>query len=323
MKKALTILLLMVLTFSLAFTFGGCSNTQTKIAILQFGEFDALVDAHKGFIQALEDNGYVDGKNLKVTYQNANADMSQCQTIANTYSSMNLDLVLAIATPAALATQAKITDIPVLFTAVTAPASKETGLVASNANPGKNITGTSDLNPVEKQIKLLKLLVPNAKTVGFLFSDSESNSRIQVDLAKAVCEKLGLSTVEATVSSPNDIVSVINTRLADKVDALFIPTDNMISNAMSTVSTAANDIPIIVGESGMISDGGLATLSIKYFDLGYKTGLMAVRILKGENPANMAVEFADKYELVINNELAKKLNVTIPENLEELLANMK
>ncbi|MBQ1175929.1 MAG: ABC transporter substrate-binding protein, partial [Treponema sp.] len=180
-----------------------------------------------------------------------------------------------------------------------------------------NVTGTSDLTPCEAQMNLLKKLCPDAKTVGMLFCSSEQNSFFQVSLAKAACEKLGLKTIEGSVSNSNEIAQVVQS-LCGKCDVIYSPTDNMIAAGMTTVAQVANEnkIPTIVGEEGMVQSGGLATYGINYYELGKQTAKMAVEILKGEKtPAEMPVQYLSKCDLSVNEETAKILGITIPADL--------
>ena len=181
------------------------------------------------------------------------------------------------------------------------------------------MSGTSDLTPVKQQIELLTQLVPEAKTIAILYSSSESNSKIQVEMAKEAAEELGLEVVEATVSNTNDIEQIVQS-LVGKVDAIYAPTDNTIASGMPTVAMVANPngIPIICGEEGMVSKGGLATYGIDYYKLGYLTGEQAVRIIRDKaSTATMPIEYlpADEYALTINEEVANQLGIEIPKEL--------
>lgn len=286
-----------------------------KIGVVQLVEHPALDAAYKGFVDGLKEAGYVDGQNIKLDYQNAQNEQANCQTIANKFVNDKSDLILAIATPAAQAVANATKDIPVLVTAVTDPAASK--LVASNTAPGGNVTGTSDLTPVEQQIKLLKQILPNAKKIALLYCSSESNSKIQADLARKAAASVGLETVDATVSNSNEIQQVTQS-VVSKVDAIYAPTDNMIASGMSTVAmvTQKAKLPVIVGESGMLSKGGLATYGINYYDLGKMTAAQAVKILKdGTKPAAMPIEYSKQVDLTLNKDVAAKIGVTFPQEL--------
>lgn len=293
------------------------SSEQIDIGIIQYMEHVALDQAREGFVDALSDNGYVDGENIKIDYQNAQGDQSNLSTISDRFVSNKVDLVLAIATPAAQAIAGKTTEIPILATAIT---DFETArLVKSNDAPGGNVTGTTDMNPVKQQIDLLVKLVPEAKTVGVLYTSSEDNSILQAALAKEAVEDLGLNYVEVTVTNSNDVQQATQS-IVSQCDVIYIPTDNVFASAMPVVYgvTSQSKIPIICGEAGMVKSGGLATLGINYYDLGYQTGLMAIKILKGEaEPATMPIESATEFDFAINGAVAKELGIEIPEDLKE------
>ena len=209
------------------------------------------------------------------------------------------DLILAIATPAAQAVLGATQDIPVVGTAITDFAAS--GLVDSNDAPGGNLTGTSDMNPVEDQIALLQQLIPDAGTVGLLFCTAESNSEIQIEMAEEALDAAGIGHERFTVSSSNEIQSVVET-MVGQVDVIYAPTDNTIAAAMAQVSSIADEagVPTIVGCDTMVQDGGTASYSINYIDLGRKAGEMAVRILsEGADPAEMPVEFLDASECTL------------------------
>jgi putative tryptophan/tyrosine transport system substrate-binding protein len=287
-----------------------------KVGVVQLVEHVALDASYKGFVDGLAEAGYVDGKNISIDYQNAQGEQANCVTIAQKLVNDKDDLILAIATPAAQAVANLTKDIPILVTAVTDPESAK--LVKSNAKPDTNVSGTSDLTPVDAQITLLKKIIPTAKTIGLVYCSSEQNSIFQITIAKASCEKNGLKYVEATVSNSNEIQQVVQS-LVGKVDALYIPTDNMLAAGMATVAMVANPskLPVICGEEGMVKAGGLATYGINYYQLGKQTALQAVAILKdGKKPADMPIEYLSNCDLTVNQETAKAIGVTIPADLK-------
>ncbi|MGI5173447.1 ABC transporter substrate-binding protein [Treponema sp. OMZ 840] len=298
----------------------GCTKAEPKkksfkIGILQLVEHDALDASYKGFVDSLAEAGYVDGTNISIDYQNAQGEQANCQTIAQKFVNDRCDLILAIATPAAQAA-ANLTDtIPILVTAVTDPESAK--LVKSNAMPGTNVSGTSDLTPVEAQIKLLKKIVPGAKKIALLYNSSEQNSAFQVAIAKKACGEIGLSYVDATVSNSNEIQQVVQ-NLVGKVDAIYVPTDNMIAAGITTVGMIAREakLPVICGEEGPVMKGGLATYGINYYELGKLTGKQAVLILRdGKKPAEMPIEYVQSFDLTVNKDMAEAIGITIPSDL--------
>ncbi len=323
MKKLTSLLLCVLLISMLALT--GCgesSDTNTdaanlKIGIMQFGEFTALTNASQGFIDGLAEAGYVDGENITIHQLSAAAEAANCPSIADTLINEGSDLILAVATPCASAIKEKTSDIPVLFTAVTDPAGS--GLIESNEAPGANMTGTSDMNPVEQQIALAKQLLPDAQKAAIFYCSSESNSKIQADLAAAAIEEQGMTSVVKTISAIDEAKSAIES-LKGQVDFIYIPTDNTLADGMTTVSAAANEcgIPTIVGESGMVGNGAFATYGINYYELGKATAAMAVKVLNGEDTATMPVEYQtseDILEVAINTETAEKLGITVSEDI--------
>lgn len=311
----------MALAAAGALALAGCSNgggdstggadgdgaATYRIGINQLVQHPALDAATEGFQQALADAG------LDVNYelQNANGEQATAVTIAQSFASQDLDLVLAVATPAAQAVAQAITDTPVLFTAVTDAVSAE--LVDSNEAPGGNVTGTSDAAPIGDQLDLLKELVPDAKKVGIVYASGEVNSQVQVDAAEEAAPERGLEIVTKSVTTANDIQQAAEA-LGD-VDAIYVPTDNMVVSGISSLIQVAEakQIPVIGAESGTVEGGAVATLGIDYFKLGYQTGEMALKILlDGADPATMPVEVSKEFSYVVNPAAAERMGVTIP-----------
>ncbi len=292
------------------------SGETKKIGVIQLTEHPALDASYQGFIDALADLGYVDGQNIAVDFNNAGGETANCTTIADKLVNNESDLILAIATPAAQAVASKTSVIPIVGTAITDFA--VAGLADSNEAPGGNVSGSSDLNPVAEQMSLLTQLLPDAKTVGILYCSSEDNSRLQADMAKAECEKLGLTWEEFTVSDSSTIQAVTESMIG-KVDVVYIPTDNLLAEGMSTVSmvTNANNLPCIVGEEGMVQNGGLATYGLSYYNLGRLAGEMAAKVLEGAQISEQPVAYlaASDCTLCINTTAAAELGITIPEEL--------
>ena len=284
-------------------------GTTYRIGLLQYVQHDALDKCRDGFIAALEDSGI----SYELDDQNAAGDTPTCTTIAQKFVNDGDDLIFAIATPAAQACAAETEDIPIVLTAVTDPAAS--GLVETNEQPGGNVTGSSDLTPVADQIGLLKQIFPDAQTVGILYCSAESNSEIQAQMAREACEAAGMTAVDYTVATSNDIQTVVESMVGN-VDVIYTPTDNVIAAGMPTVAMIANanGLPTIVGEEGMCTAGGLATYTIDYEELGRIAGEMAVEILtEGASPADMPIEYypSDKLRLVVNEDTAAELGVDV------------
>jgi len=293
---------------------GSTEQKQVKIGIVQIVEHPALDSARQGFLETLKKNGYEEGKNLTVDYQNAQGDQSILQSITQKFSSAKLDLVLAIATPSAQAMASASKDIPILITAVTDPV--EAKLVNSMDKPGKNVSGTTDMNPIKEQFELMKALVPNVKKVGVIYNAGEVNSQVQVTIAKNVATKLGLEVVEATVTTSADVLQASQS-LIGKVDTIYVPTDNMVVSAAQSVVQVSqkNKIPIISGESSVVDKGALATIGINYKKLGEQTGEMALRVFKGEKPQDMPIEAQKEFDTVLNQSAIDLLGITVPEDI--------
>lgn len=319
MKKVYKAFLVMCIGLVVVGCGSSSENTDevAHVGVIQYAEHPALDKTYEGFLAGLKDEGYEEGKNLKIDYKNAQGDASNPETIANKLVNDGNDLIFAIATQAAQAVAQKTSEIPIVISAVTNP--EGSGLVKSNEKPGGNVTGTSDLTPVKEQIDLLKQLLPEAKKIAIMYTNAEDNSRFQANIAKEAAEAVGLEWVEANVSDLSQIQQVTQS-LVGKVDAIYIPTDNMLAEGMSTVTMVANEnkLPCIVGERGMVENGGLATYGINYYNLGYLSGVQAAKILRGEaKPADMPIEYLDasKCELAINKKVAEQLGITIPQEL--------
>ncbi len=282
-------------------------GTSYKIGVIQLVQHSALDASNAGFVKALEDAGI----QYEIDQQNAGGDQASAQTISQKLVDDKNDLIFAIATPAAQAAASATEEIPIVITAVTDP--EKSGLVASNAEPGGNVTGSSDLTPVKEQIDLLKKLVPNAKKIGVLYSSAEANSKIQANMAVEAGKAVGLEVEEFTFSNTNEIQTVVESMMG-KVDAIYTPTDNGVAVGMETITMIAtsNGVPLVCGEDTLLEKGALATYGINYYELGYLAGQQAVKILtEGADPAKMPIEYLpmEKCELKINEEVAKELGI--------------
>lgn len=314
-RKLFIVLLVLIGGAALA----GCNNDDViNIGILQYLEHNALTAARNGFIDGLEEAGFVDGENIKINLLNPETDAATMAIQAKELVRKS-DLILAIATPAASAvvTEAKERgkSTPILFTAVTDPVSAK--LIASNENPGGNVTGTNDMNPIKEQISLVKELVPSATKLGILYTASETNSELQANVAKSEAEKLGLEVTVRTIQTVNDLQQVAN-QLASSVDALYIPTDNPIAGAMGIIKEVSlqKKIPVIVGEPNLVELGGSLTYGVDYYKLGKDTAQMAIKILRDKiSPKDIPSTGMSQYELVINKKLLESLEITIPAEL--------
>ncbi|WP_138203112.1 ABC transporter substrate-binding protein [Haloimpatiens lingqiaonensis] len=325
-KKKLSCL--MAFLVSLSFL-GGCKNigaSQSQktlkdkkiinIGISQFVEHPALESARKGFMDALKSKGYEENKNIKVDFQNAQGDMATTQTIAQNFASKNEDLIFAIATPCAQSAFNVIKEKPILITAVTDPV--QSGLVKSLEVPSTNVTGTSDSVSIDKQLQLIKDIIPRAKTIGVVYNTSEKNSELQVKDIKKAAEKFGFNIKTSGVTNVNEVAQSLNS-IVGKIDVLYVPTDNTIVSSMPLVVNECykRNIPIIGAESAHVKAGAVAANGIDYYKLGFQTGIMAVDIINGKNVEEMSIQTSKDTSTVINKDACEKLNISIPKELEE------
>ena len=291
------------------------SAADLKVGIIQLAEHTALDAAREGFVETMLVKGFKE-ENLMV--QNAQGEQSNCGTIVTKFVNDEVDLILAIATPAAQAAAQATKEIPILVTAVTDP--QVAGLVDSNEAPGRNVSGTSDMNPIDKQIDLMFKFVPEAKTIGLVYCSSEDNSILQAEEAAKAIEAKGAKTEVYTAADTSEIQAVLQSAVG-KVDAIYIPTDNLFASNMATVAlvTNPNKIPVFCGESGMVKDGGLATYGLSYKSIGVQTANQAIDILlNGADITTMPVGYSpvEDLELTINEEVAKEIGIEIPKDLE-------
>ena len=313
MKNKLLILTVLFILLTSIFTVSAFAQDKIQIGISQFVEHPALDAAREGFIEGLAEEGFTE-EEVEFIEQNAQADFATAQSIAQKFRTQGLDMILAIATPNAQASANIIKDTPVMFTAVTDPVAA--GIVDSMETPGANITGTTDMNPVGEQLELIKEFIPDVSDVGILYNPGEVNSVVQVDIAKAKAEEMGIELHEATVSNSSE-VSLAASSLVDDVDAIYVPTDNIIVSALPSVLniTNSNNIPVFASENGQVEQGAIATLGIDYKLLGIQTGKMAARVLNGEETASMSVESSDQLKLYLNKTAAEDIGLEIPQSV--------
>ncbi|HEL1981169.1 ABC transporter substrate-binding protein [Streptococcus suis] len=283
------------------------SSDVVKVGVLQYMEHESLTAAREGFVAELEANGYKEDEKLVLDYQNAQGDQANLQTISEQLIDGN-DIVLAIATPSAQSLATVSTETPIVFTAVTDPLSAD--LVESIEKPGGLLTGTSDQAPIDKQVELLGQAVPDAKTVGILYTTSERNSEVQVEQAKELLEKAGYKVVVKGITSSNEVQDATTSLMKD-VDALFIPTDNTVASTMTMIGelSVEHKVPVIGGSTDMVDEGGLLTYGTNYEALGRQTAKMAIKIIEGANVSETAVEYPETVSLHVNEEMAQKLGI--------------
>lgn len=289
----------------------GASGKTYKIGICQLVQHNALDAATQGFEDALTKEF---GDNVKIDLQNAQGDSTTCATIVNGFVSNNYDLIMANATPALQAAVSATSTIPILGTSVT---DYGTALSMDNfsGTTGLNVSGTSDLAPLDQQEAMIKELVPNVKKVAIVYCSAEANSEFQAQKIEGYLKDDGIAYQEYTFADSNDIQSVVQSAVSD-CDVMYIPTDNTAASNMTLVKniTEPAKIPVICGEENMCKAGGLATLSISYYDLGYQTGKMAIDILEnGTDPSTMAIQYASATTKEYNADYAKAIGFTMPD----------
>ncbi len=309
-----------LLPFLMLFFITGCGqqDSKIKIGVIQIVEHESLDSARNGFIDELKNLGYEDGKNVEFDVQIAGGDLSNCASIAEKFVSDKKDLILAISTPCAQAAANATKDIPILATAITN--FEGTGMIESIENPGTNVTGTSDLAPIDKIIELITKLKPEAKKIGILYSTTDPSPQYQAELAEKYVKKLGLEPQMATVSQTHEIQQITE-KLAKEVDALYTPIDKITFSAMPQISEILlkNGKFVVSAEDTMISKGAIGTYGVNYYELGKLTAQQAEKILKGEStPKDMPVQYLKDTKLSLNQEIIQKLGIKVSQDLEEL-----
>lgn len=316
-KKVLAILICAVMALALA----SCGGTETddgtsadtyNVGIVQLVQHDALDAATQGFKDALKDKL---GDQVTFDEQNASGDIPTCSIISNQFVSSNVDLIMANATPALQSAQSATNEIPVLGTSVT-DYGTALGIDDFGGVTGTNISGTSDLAPLDEQAAMLQELFPDAKKVGILYCSAEPNSKYQYEVVNGYLEDMGYTVKEYTFSDSNDVQAVTN-MAASECDVIYVPTDNTVASNSEIIKNVCvpAGVPIVAGEEGICAGCGVATLSISYYDLGYATGEMAYEILvNGADPATMEIEYAPKFTKKYNAEICDILGITIPDD---------
>ena len=313
MKKAFALVLAVCMVFALCACGASSAKAEEEsytVGVCQLVQHPALDAATEGFQAALKDKL---GDKVKVDVQNASGDSPTCSVIVNQFVSDQVDLIMANATPALLAAQSATGDIPILGTSITDYASA-LGIEDWNGATGINISGTSDLAPLDGQAQMIKELFPDAERVGVLYCSAEPNSKYQADTIDQILADLGYTVTEYTFADSNDVASVTATAVGEN-DVLYIPTDNTAASCTEAINNVAlpAGVPIVCGEENLCKGCGLATLSINYYDLGYATGEMAYEVLaNGADVATMQIQFAPKFTKEFNAANAEALGISVP-----------
>lgn len=317
MKKKIMAVLLAATMLTTLGACGASDDSTYKVGICQLVQHDALDAATQGFKDALIEE--LGEENVKFDEQNAQGDSNTCATIINGFTNSGVDLILANATPALQAAAAGTDTIPILGTSIT-----EYGVALDIDNfdgtVGKNISGTSDLAPLDGQADMIKELFPDKKSVGLLYCSAEANSQYQVDTVQTYLEKLGYTCKQYAFSDSNDL-SAVATTAVDESEVIYVPTDNTVANNTELLNNIAMEkkVPVVAGEEGICKGCGVATLSISYYDLGTATGKMAAKILKGESKIEeMPIEYAPNFVKKYNKSICEQIGVEIPEGYEAI-----
>jgi len=290
------------------------SDKKLQIGIVQIVEHPSLNTIRESFVQELDKQGFKDGEKVVIDYQNAQGDQTNLKTICQKFVNNKYDLIIAIATPSAQAAVGETKDIPIVFSACTDPVGS--GLVSNLEKPGQNVTGTSDAVSAQKIMELAQRITPDIKTVGALYTSSETNSVSVVNDLKDYAAKNGLTVIEATVTNSSEVQQAVSS-LVGKVDAVFSPIDNTVASAMPLVAQVANKAkkPVYVGADSMVKDGGLATFGINYTILGQETAQMAVEILNGKKAGEISVKTMTDMDIYVNKDTAAAIGITIPDDV--------
>ncbi len=312
MKKLIALFLVLTMMFAAVACAGETNDKKVyHIGICQLIQHEALDLATQGFQDALKEKL---GDNVVFDFQNASGEATNCTTITSKFVSDKVDLIMANATDALVAAASATDTIPVVATSITDYA---TALSISdwNGKTGYNVTGTADLAPLSGQAEMIQELFPDVKTVALLYCSNEKNSKYQIDVITKELTKLGIGAKEYTFTDTNDLSAVVEQIVSDKNKVVYIPTDNTAANNTEAINNILEPakIPVVAGEEGICKGCGVATLSISYYDIGYKAGEMAYEILvNGANPAEMEIEYAKDLTKMYLASRANKLGITIP-----------
>ncbi|PDV87989.1 ABC transporter permease [Rhizobium sp. H4] len=284
------------------------------VAVTAIVEHPALDAARKGVLDVLTAAGYKEGENLKFVFESAQGNPATAAQIARQFAGDEPNVIVPISTPSAQAVVSSTRDIPVVFTAVSDPLGAQ--LVKNMDKPGGNVTGLSDMSPVGEHLALIKEILPDVKTIGYLYNSGEANSVSLLAVLKAEAEKAGLKVVESAATKSAEVQGAARA-LVGRADAIYIPTDNTIISALEGAVAVAEEskLPLFTADTDSVSRGSIAALGFNYYNVGKQTGEIVVRVLKGENPGDIAVKTASGSDLVVNKAAAAKMGVTLPESV--------
>lgn len=295
---------------------GGSDDETVKIGLVQLVEHTSLDQIRESIIAQLEEDGYVDGENIVIDYKNAQNEQSNLKTICQGFVADDVDIIVAITTPATQVAMGETDEIPIVFSAVTDPVAAE--VVADMEKPGGNVTGTSDVISVDKIMGLAQEITPGFKTIGALYNSSETNSVSAIEALKEYAEANDLKVEESAITSANEIQPAAQ-NLAKKCDIVFSPTDNTVASAIATANQVFTEakVPFYVGADSMVKDGAFATYGVDYEYLGQETAKMIIEIINGADPAEMPVRTMDEMAIYINSQTAESMDLKIPDDIME------
>ena len=321
-KLAMILILLLLAGCTSAVVPEPADDNTVRIGILQMMTHGSLDEARQGFLDGLDEAGYVEGKNLIIDFQNPEGDQSNMATMADHLIAEDLDLILAIATPPAQQLFTVNQNTPILGTAITDYA--DAGLVDSNEHPGGLISGTSDNCPMDAQLDLLLSVKPDIKTLGILYTSSEVNSEIQANQMEAECQKRGIEVRTVTIPDKT-VINDAMAALAAECDAVYIPTDNNIASAMGSVDVISRERNLItlVGVSDMVKNGGCLSLGVNYYDLGKQTAEMAVRVLNGEDIGTMPIGYDKSGTIYYNSDTLEAIGIQLTDEFKASAIDMR
>ena len=299
----------------IASALGVAAQTMKTVAIATIVEVPALVETRDGVIQALAERGFVEGKNLKVNYQNANGSMPTQQQVAKKFVGEGADAIVAISTPTAQAMLTATQEIPIVFAAVTDPIKGK--LVGAYGKSGTNVTGVSDAAPLAAQMALFKELVPGLKAIGFVYNPGLDNAVSTLAALKNVATPMGITVVESPAPTTNEVILAAK-KLVGKVQAIYVPNDTTVVAALESIVKVGQETktPVFTGETGGVERGAVASVGLNYIDVGHLAGLMVADILSGKKPGEIdsviAYEKLPKFKVLINKGSAAAMGVTVP-----------
>lgn len=285
--------------------------TVAVTAIVEHPSLDAVRDGVK---DALAEAGYKEGEGLKFVYQSAQGNPATAAQIARQFVGDEPNVIVPISTPSAQAVVSATRDIPVVFTAVTDPLVAQ--LVKDMEKPGGNVTGLSDMSPVAAHVDLIKEIMPDVKTIGYLYNSGEANSVSLLEILKEAAEAAGITVVESAATKTAEVQGATRA-LIGRADAIYVPTDNTIISALESAISVAEEagMPLFTADTDSVNRGSVAALGFNYYDVGKQTGEVVVRILKGENPGDISVNVAEGTDLVVNKQRAAKVGIELPESV--------